>query len=96
MSNLLFLITVMGSCPGPKMADWTRLPWVSDDTKAYYKATEGCKEHFKAEAPCLAKFIKRKEGEYYAICGTRSPKVCSTAGHREYWFSIRAPKVLSE
>lgn len=93
MSNLLFLITIMGSCPAPKMSDWTKSPWAGVDTHVYYEAVDGCKTRFSEPAPCLTKFIKRKPGSYYAICGRLASKVSNPPGTREYWFSLRAPEV---
>lgn len=89
MSSILFVIAALSGCPVTKMVDWTHGEWTPRDNQSYTMAVEGCKKHFGESAPCLKKFIKKEEGTYYAICGTKSSKQLSSSGTSDsYWFTL--------
>lgn len=72
LAALLFSVAMAASCPATKLVGFEG-GMNNDDQTAYKSSTKRCSEIY-PEAPCLKKFEKRGERNYWAICGGASEK----------------------
>lgn len=62
------------SCPKTELINHSKEPWTEADTKSYKFNIKSCHRKFGDAAPCLTKFIKLGNKEYYAVCGDETNK----------------------
>jgi hypothetical protein len=61
------LIVLAASCGNPEIINKTK-EWNAIDQKTLQGAIKRCPELYD-DAPCLKKFIKQSDNNYWAICG---------------------------
>lgn len=64
----LLLFTAMSTCPETKLIDKTGTGFNSDDMRSAKHAAKTCSQRY-PRSPCLIKFMKKGERNYYACCG---------------------------
>lgn len=69
MEYTLVLLMKLNSCPPTVVVNATKV-WNKIDQKTLKTSQKRCIVHYK-DAPCLKRFIKKEENNYWAICGTR-------------------------
>lgn len=65
---MLIPVLLALSCPDTKLINKTDLPWNPADVKVLNYCKKRCPELDKND-PCLVKFIKQGEHDYYCGCG---------------------------
>jgi hypothetical protein len=64
--SLILLLAL--SCPDTKMINNSGLPWNKYDYSVLQSAKKRCGEIY-PDAPCVKKFYKKEETNYWVICG---------------------------
>lgn len=67
MFSLFIVLAVAATCPKTELVGFED-GMTQDDQDAFTSAKKRCAEIY-PEAPCLKKFVKRGELNYWAICG---------------------------
>lgn len=66
MTSLLILLSF--SCPDTQIINQTKFPWNDFDQQTLNYCKKKCKIEY-SDAPCLKKFYKTDELNYFALCG---------------------------
>lgn len=64
--SLLLLLAL--SCPKTVIINDSGLPWNDHDEQMLSQSKTRCKELY-SDAPCVKKFYKKEEQNYWVICG---------------------------